>query len=328
MHKTLLSVIVLSYNGKNLTIQCLISLLNSTYNQFEIIVIDNCSTDGSLEALEQAFYNEPRIKIIPMKKNYGFAIGNNMGYEYASHHSEYMLFLNNDTIVERDCLEKVIGKMEVDHSIGAAQPKIMSMMDMSRINAVGGILDYYGRTWNIGEGEIDKKQYDKITDIFYAQGAALFVRREMVEKIGLFDPMYFMYYEDTDLSWRSWLAGYRVKLIPDGVIYHYVGAGSKSMDSTTVEYFKLFHHRKNHITTMLKNYSLVNILKYVLPFIVSMLFIANYWTTEGKKNRSLAYYKSLWWIIRHTTYIVKERAFIQKIRRISDKDIMEKMRPA
>jgi GT2 family glycosyltransferase len=228
--------------------------------------------------------------------------------------------------MNRECLERIVEYMEANPSVGEAQPKIMNMAD-GRINAFGGIVDYYGRTWHLGEGEIDYGQYDAVTDIFYAQGAAVVVRRELAQKIGLFDPIYFMYYEETDLSWRAWLAGYRVTLIPKAVVHHYGGAAFKSMDSTKVGQFKLYLHRKNHIITLLKNYSMPNVIRYALPFVIKMLLIASLWTIKGEKGRSLAYFKSLWWIGSHLPLIIIHRAAVQKLRKRSDKEIMRMMRP-
>jgi hypothetical protein len=267
------------------------------------------------------------IKIFPMDKNYGFAMGNDIGYKHTNPRSKYILFLNNDTIVDRECLERIVEYMEANPSVGEAQPKIMNMSDR-RINAFGGIVDYFGRTWHLGEGEVDQGQYDEVKDIFYAQGAAVVVRRELAEKIGLFDPIYFIYYEETDLSWRAWLAGYRVTLIPKAVVYHFGGAAFKSRVSTEVEHFRLYLHRKNHIITLLKNYSMPNVIRYALPFVIKMLLIASLWIIKGEKGRSLAYFKSLGWIGSHLPLIIIHRAAVQKLRKRSDKEIMRMMRPA
>ncbi|MBO3809821.1 MAG: glycosyltransferase family 2 protein, partial [Candidatus Brockarchaeota archaeon] len=220
-----ISVVILNYNGLRFLETCLKSLLSSTYRDFETILVDNGSKDGSIEYLEKNFSKEPRFKIVPLGKNYGFAMGCNIGYKYTSPSSEFIFFLNNDTEIEYDCLEKIIRRMEKDASIGAAQPKIRSMKDKKKIDAVGGIMDYYGRTWFLGSNDYDYGQYDSVSQTFHINGAAIVVRRSVVEKIGLFDPAYFMYYEETDLCWRIWLAGYKVAVIPEAVVYHYGGGG-------------------------------------------------------------------------------------------------------
>ncbi|MEM3390319.1 MAG: glycosyltransferase family 2 protein [Thermoproteota archaeon] len=107
------------------------------------------------------------------------------------------------------------------------------------------MIDYYGRTWHRGANEYDRGQYNSVGETFYAQGAAIVVRRKVINEIGLFEPSYFIYYEETDLCWRIWLAGYRVVVIPEAVVYHY-GGGTKISPITYQEkYFKFFNLRKN-----------------------------------------------------------------------------------
>jgi GT2 family glycosyltransferase len=320
-----ISVVILNYNGLQFLEPCLKSLLGSTYRGFEVILVDNGSKDGSVEYLEKNFSKEPRLKIIPLGKNHGFAMGNNIGYKYTNPNSEFIFFLNNDTEVENDCLEKIILKMEKDATIGAAQPKIRSMTDRKKIDAVGGIVDYYGRTWHRGFSEYDYGQYDSVSETFYAQGAAIIVRRNVIEKIGLFDPVYFIYYEETDLCWRIWLAGYKVAVIPEAVVYHY-GGGVMTQKDPQKKYLMFFRLRRNHITTMLKNYSLPNIFKYTLPFLAMMLVTAIKWSLSEERVKARAYYSAFLWVFSHIGLIVRRRRFIQKIRKISDEELMSKMK--
>jgi GT2 family glycosyltransferase len=254
-------------------------------------------------------------------------MGNNIGYKYTDPLSEFIFFLNNDTEVEKDCLEKIVKTMMQNPSVGAAQPKIRRLSNRKKIDAVGGNVDYYGRAWHLGYNEYDYGQYDVISEIFYAQGAAIIVRRDAVKEIGLFDPAYFLYYEETDLCWRMWLAGYRVIVIPQAVIYHYGGGTTISKNSHHEQYLKTFCARKNHIMTMLKNYSLSNILKYSLPFLARMLITAVWWSLTGKKAEARAYYSAFLWITFHIDLIVRRRMFVQKTRKISDKRLMKMMKP-
>ncbi|MGQ9595803.1 MAG: glycosyltransferase family 2 protein [Thermoproteota archaeon] len=321
-----ISVVILNYNGLRFLEPCLKSVLNSTCRNFEIIVVDNGSKDGSVGYLRKSFSDHPKVKPVLLNKNYGFAMGNNIGYKYTNPCSEFIFFLNNDTEMEEDCLEKIVKRMEQDPSIGAAQPKIRSMMNRKKIDAVGGIVDYYGRTWHRGFNEYDYGQYDSVSETFYAQGAAITLRRSIIEKIGLFDPAYFIYYEETDLCWRIWLAGYRIVLVPEAVVYHYGGGATTSKSSYRETYFKFFYLRKNHIMTMLKNYSLSNIFKYSLPFLVRMLITAVRWSLLGEKAKARAYYNAFWWVFSHIGLIVKRRMLVQKIRKISDEELMSKMK--
>jgi GT2 family glycosyltransferase len=241
-----ISVVILNYNGMKFLEPCITSLLKSSYDDFEILVVDNGSKDDSVNFLRRRFPNEPKLRIIDLGKNYGFAMGNNIGYIYTNPKSKFIFFLNNDTEVDKDCIKNIVKKMEEDEFIGAAQPKIRSLRNRNLIDAVGGIADYHGKTWHRGSNEYDYGQYDSITETFYAQGAAIVVRRSVIEKVGLFDPHYFMYYEETDLCWRIWLAGYKVAVIPEAIVYHYGGGSTTFKSSDYEKYFKFFHLRRNN----------------------------------------------------------------------------------
>jgi GT2 family glycosyltransferase len=323
-----ISVVILNYNGMKFLEPCITSLLKSSYDDFEILVVDNGSKDDSVNFLRRRFPNEPKLRIIDLGKNYGFAMGNNIGYIYTNPKSKFIFFLNNDTEVDKDCIKNIVKKMEEDEFIGAAQPKIRSLRNRNLIDAVGGIADYHGKTWHRGSNEYDYGQYDSITETFYAQGAAIVVRRSVIEKVGLFDPHYFMYYEETDLCWRIWLAGYKVAVIPEAIVYHYGGGSTTFKSSDYEKYFKFFHLRRNHLMTMLKNYSAPNILKYTLTFMIKMLFISILWSFSGEKVKAKAYLDALLWIFFHLNLIARKRVSIQKIRRIPDAVLMTKMIPS
>jgi|YelNatPaOPRAMG01_1025707.scaffolds.fasta_scaffold15120_3 GT2 family glycosyltransferase len=323
-----ISVVILNYNGMKFLEPCITSLLKSSYDDFEILVVDNGSKDDSVNFLRRRFPNEPKLRIIALGKNYGFAMGNNIGYIYTNPKSKFIFFLNNDTEVDKDCIKNIVKKMEEDEFIGAAQPKIRSLRNRNLIDAVGGIADYHGKTWHRGSNEYDYGQYDSITETFYAQGAAIVVRRSVIEKVGLFDPHYFMYYEETDLCWRIWLAGYKVAVIPEAIVYHYGGGSTTFKSSDYEKYFKFFHLRRNHLMTMLKNYSVPNILKYTLTFMIKMLFISILWSFSGEKVKAKAYLDALLWIFFHLNLIARKRVSIQKIRRIPDAVLMTKMIPS
>jgi len=323
-----ISVVILNYNGMKFLEPCITSLLKSSYDDFEILVVDNGSKDDSVNFLRRRFPNEPKLRIIALGKNYGFAMGNNIGYIYTNPKSKFIFFLNNDTEVDKDCIKNIVKKMEEDEFIGAAQPKIRSLRNRNLIDAVGGIADYHGKTWHRGSNEYDYGQYDSITETFYAQGAAIVVRRSVIEKVGLFDPHYFMYYEETDLCWRIWLAGYKVAVIPEAIVYHYGGGSTTFKSSDYEKYFKFFHLRRNHLMTMLKNYSVPNILKYTLSFMIKMIFISILWSFSGEKIKAKAYLDALLWIFFHLNLIARKRVSIQKIRRIPDAVLMTKMIPS
>ena len=313
------SIIILNYNGKKFLDECLISIFNTKYENFEVILIDNGSSDGSVEYVKEKFGEKEKLKILALNRNMGFAKGNNEGFKIAK--GEYIIFLNNDVRVEENWLKELIKVMERKPDIGAAQPKIL-LDDGIHIDAAGCFIDYMGRVYQRGVFEKDKGQYNSIDEVFYAKGAAIIVRRKALEEVGIFDPDYFLYYEETDLCWRIWLKGYKVAYIPNSIIYHKGGATVGKKRSPEA----IFHARKNHIATLIKNYELRNLIKYLTPLIIRMLMYTIRLFLKRNLKIGRAYIRAIFWNIVNLKKILKKRAYVQKyIRKVSDKEVMSKM---
>jgi GT2 family glycosyltransferase len=315
----LVSIIILSYNGVKYLGNCLKSVLATDYPNYEVILVDNASTDGSLTLIEYLFKHEPRLTIIRNTKNVGFSEGNNIGIRKAK--GRYIVFLNNDTEVKPDWLIELVRTMEKDRSIGAAQSKLLQLADRRRIDSVGDSIDYFGATYMRGNGEIDAGQYDNNKEIFSARGAAMIVRRSVLNEVGVFDPLFFMRCEDIDLSWRIRLGGYKVFFVPTSIVYHAGGYATLKIPSLEV----LFHSTKNEIMMLLKNYSLVNFVKFnPLPIILGSIFLDLF----VRKNISYAFArcKAVLWVLRNLRQIWRNRQIIQqRIRKVSDSDVMMHM---
>ncbi len=220
----LISVVILNYNGKDFLDTCLKSVLDSDYDNFEVILVDNASLDSSLQSAENNFGNDKRLKIIKNKDNLLFSDGNNTGIKMAQ--GDIIVILNNDTEVDKKWLKEIALAMQ-DQNIGAAQPKILTYgVSPVKIEYMGGSLDRLGYAYGIGHGQVDKNQFDNLKDIFYAAGTAMILRKKTLEEVGLFDEKFGMHWEDVDLSWRIRLSGKRITLIPKSIVYH---KGSKTM---------------------------------------------------------------------------------------------------
>jgi GT2 family glycosyltransferase len=328
MFAPMVSVIILNYNGKAFLYNCLSSVLKTNYPNFEVIFVDNESTDNSVEYVREKFGKDPRLKIIALNKNYGFAEGNNIGFKYANLESKYVVFLNNDTVVDSEWLIEAIKILEKDNSIGAAQPKLKSLKDKKRIDSAGGFLDYTGRVFIRGTGENDIGQYNSIEEIFYAQGAAIIIRKDLIHKIGLFDSEYFLNYEETDFCWRVWLAGYKVVFIFTSVVYHWGGATIHDIHKKRIIplYKIMYHSRKNQIATLIKNYSLSNLFKYLPLLIIRMLGYIIVLMIKNNTIYLLAYLKAIIWNLKNMKKLIMKRAIVQtKIRKVADKEVMKRM---
>jgi len=245
-------VAILNWNGEKLLPEFLPSVIKNTpHDLAEIVVIDNASTDKSIEILSTF----PTVKIVKLDTNYGFAEGYNRGLKLLETTASYFVLLNSDVEVTPRWIEPVIEMMEADESIAMAQPKILSYKNKSYFEyagAAGGFIDKHyfpfcrGRIFD--EVEKDEHQYDTVREIFWASGAALFIRREVFFESGGFDTDFFAHMEEIDLAWRLKNRGYKVMVNPHAVVYHLGGA---SMDYMSPR--KLCLNFRNNFYMMYKN---------------------------------------------------------------------------
>lgn len=320
------SVIMLNRNGIRILgpdlKKFIKSVLDSDYSRLELIFVDNGSDDGSVQQVEEWFGKDERFSTLALKENQGFAEGNNQGMNKASKIAKYIVLLNNDIIVERNWLKEMIGVMEQDSKIAASQPKIIKMGTSNVIDSTGGMLDRMARAYDRGSGETDEGQYDDQTDIFYAKGAAILMRRSCLNEVGLLDPDHFIYYEETDLCWRFHLAGYDVKLVPSAKVYH---KGSAYF-GTSVDPFMLYARRRHQMKMMLKNYSIMNLTKYGSLFKARAIGYFLILLVKGRYKHAAALLRAYWWNIRNIVKTLRMRKKVQSsIRRVSDDRILERM---
>jgi len=245
-------IIVLNWNGKDDTIECVRSLQKINYDNYKIIVVDNGSEDNSVSEIERLF---PAVKIIKNKKNLGFAGGNNVGIRYAvENKADYVLLINNDTTVGENFLSELVEIGESDKRIGALGSKICFHSEPNRIWFAGGKVNWLkNKGTHIGLDEIDTGQYNKISEVDYLTGCCLLIRRGVIEKIGVLAEDYFLYYEDTDFSARIKNAGYRIMYIPKSKIYHKI---SRSIKPGSPGY--IYYHVRNGLVMAKRNGSLLN----------------------------------------------------------------------
>lgn len=324
--RPLVSIIILNYQSKKFIKKCLTSVIKTNYPNFEVIFVDNFSRDGSLEFVKKSF-NATNLKIIENSENYGFAEGNNIGIKHSS--GEYIVFLNVDTEVDPNWIQELVKVMKSNPHIGAAQSKLLLMSDRNRFDSAGHFLDYCGiesfESTKI-TGEVDYGQYDEIREIFYAKGAAMMVRKKALEKVGPFDPTYFVNHEDIDLCWRILLGGYKIVFVPKSKVYHAGGGGAAGTARKERQAWILFHLRKNHVTSLIKNYQFNNLVRY-LPLYLTYLFMHGIYKLKDDIHIFQAYFKAVLWNLAKLRDILSERKRIQQfIRKVPDKEIMKYMR--
>jgi GT2 family glycosyltransferase len=221
-----IAVIVLTWNGRDLTLDCLRSLASITTPGVRTLVVDNASTDGTVEAIFAR--HGDRVTILRNAANLGFAAGNNAGIHRALEDgAAYILLLNNDTLVAPDFLAELLRPMQGDPTVGITAPKIFYAEPRNQIWFAGGEISLWrGTARHIGIRETDRGQHDRPREIDYATGCALFARREVFERVGDLDPTYRAYFEDADFCLRARAAGFRIRYVPTAKVWHRISAST------------------------------------------------------------------------------------------------------
>ncbi|KIO77777.1 glycosyl transferase family 2 [Pedobacter lusitanus] len=250
MSEPKVAVVILNWNGKQLLKDFLPSVIKSRYNNLQLIVGDNASTDGSVDYIKNNF---PEIQIIENDRNYGFAEGYNRILKQVT--ADYYVLLNSDVEVPENWIEPVIKAMEADPAIAAAQPKIKWQKDKTQFEyagAAGGFLDInafpFCRGRIFDQIEPDLGQYNQFREIFWASGAAFFIKTKQWDETGGLDPDLFAHMEEIDLCWRLKNLGYKIVYCPDAEVYH-VGGGTLDANNP----YKVFLNFRNNLMIMQKN---------------------------------------------------------------------------
>ncbi|MBN8619086.1 MAG: glycosyltransferase family 2 protein [Anaerolineae bacterium] len=230
------SIIVLNYNGREDTLACLRSLQHVTYPNLRVVMVDNASTDGTVEAVRAA---HPEVTILETGANLGFTGGNNAAIKEAIQQgADYVMLLNNDTIVAPDFVSVMVEVMEKDPTIGVTGPMIYYYSNPEVIWSAGGEIDWkHGTTSMIGLNEVDLSQFGlSPRGVDFISGCALMARREVWEKVGLLDDQFFMYYEETEWCVRAGRAGYKLAVVPMAMIWHRISIEERAVSPRTYYY--------------------------------------------------------------------------------------------
>ncbi|HSH05487.1 MAG TPA: glycosyltransferase family 2 protein [Anaerolineae bacterium] len=237
------SVVIPHWNGRHHLDVCLTALRRQTFRDFEVILADNGSEDGSQAYVRAEF---PEVRLVELGANLGFTGACNAGYEAAR--GELIVLLNNDTEVASDWLGEMVAAFDADEGIGVVACKILLFDRREHFHTAGDYVGLDGIPGNRGVWQRDEGQYDEAEDVFGACAGAAGYRREMVAEIGFLDDAFFFSCEDVDLSWRAQLAGWRVRYVPTAVVYHKLKAsgGDGSLSS--------YYDGRNSLYVLWKNY--------------------------------------------------------------------------
>lgn len=320
----LFSIIIVNFNGKEYLDSCVASVLKNKYENFEIIVVDNGSKDGSVSLLKKKYRKcLNKIKIVELQKNFGPAKARNEGVKVAS--GVYIGFLDNDTQVHKNWISSALETFKINKNIGIVQSKILLNDDRRRIDYVGEYLGNFGfLVSSAAYGEIDNNQYNQNSKILAAKSAGMFIRKKVFDEIGGFDEDYFIFVEETDLGWRSWLKGYECVFCPSSIVYHNFSSTKNIVDKKFNTYLIRFHGCKNYLMTLIKNLSLLWLIKILPVHIFLWICLSLYFLIKGNINSSINIFKGILWNIYNIKSTLKKRTVIQNSRVISDEDLFFK----
>jgi len=307
--KPLVSIIILNYNAGKLLLECVESVFNTNYTNFEVLVIDNASSDNSHKICKEKF---ERIYLIENKTNLGYCEGNNVGVQKAS--GEFIVILNPDTVVDSNWLNDLIVAYYI-YGDGIYQPKFLTTTDHKILMSTGNMIQLFGFGFSRGKGQVDTKQFEKIEKIGYASGTCIFTTKKIFLKIGMFDPFLFAYHDDLDLCWRAILQGINSYYVPKSIVYHPPEGFSFKWSS-----FKYYLLERNRLYCILTNYSRTTFYKMLPALILVEIAIIIFYLKKRMLNEKL---KSYFDIIKNREKIRKKYLEIQKNRIVDDEEIIK-----
>jgi hypothetical protein len=276
--------VILNTNRREDTLACLASLEACSYENHHVIVLDNASTDGSLEAIRA---NHPWAQTIELEKNLGYAGNNNVGIQAAlDQEADWIFVLNEDTIVDPECVTRLVQAGECDSQMGILGPTVYHFDEPEVIQSAGGRLDEHWDSVHLGQNEMDTGQYDQVREVDWISGCALLIRRQVVERIGMLDVRFFYYWEETDWCLRARENGWRILHVPSAKLWH-KGVQRDYRPSPTVTYYAT----RNHLLLLQKHRAPLSV--WLFTFIQTLRTLVS-WTVRPRWREMRGHRDAMW----------------------------------
>ncbi|MFN8491960.1 MAG: glycosyltransferase family 2 protein [Caldilineaceae bacterium] len=307
------SIIIVNWNAQHYLERCLPTVFAQDFTDFEVILIDNGSTDGSVAYVQTHF---PQVRVIQNQQNCGFAPANNQGIRAST--AEFVALLNNDTTIDPRWLRALVQAMQSDPTVGMCAAKMLLAERPGIIDAAGIALDRAGIAWNVAGGQVDGAVgTEQMREPFGACGGAALYRRAMLDEIGLLDEEFFCYLEDVDLAWRAQWAGWRCLYAPQATVLHL-----HSATSNRIPHFKSRLLGRNKIWLICKNYPLPQLIWYLPIIALYELLSLGYALRQRRLGSALA---GRWAALGKIPLMLTRRR--TRVKRISSKAMLEKLHP-
>lgn len=291
-----MSLITLNFNQTAITCEFLESTKLLTYKNFETIVVDNGSKEDPTAQILAGNY--PNVQVLVSPTNLGFTGGNNFGMHHAK--GDFIFIVNNDTEVTPDLLERLLAPFEQDETIGVTCPKIRYFHNPDTIQYAGfnPMNLFTGRQSAVGSKEVDNGQHNQPGFTHCAHGAAMLVKREVIEKVGMFADKFFIYYEESDWSARIIRAGFKIMYVADGLIYH-----KESITMGKESAIKVYYHTRNRILYMRRNTNFMQLMAFSLffTFLTFPKGVMKY-TLKGQFQHLKSFLRGAFWNLTTSSY--------------------------
>ena len=304
----LVSIVILNYNAGKLLDECIQSIYKTEKADFEIILVDNASTDKSYKEYAQKF---PDVKLIENEKNLGYCEGNNVGIRATK--GEFVVVLNPDTIVNPNWLYELIHAYQKNGE-GIYQPKILATTDHNMLLSSGQFIQLFGFGYSRDKGETHVEGSNNIEKIGYASGTCIFTSKKIIEKLNLFDPFLFAYHDDLDLCWRASMLGINSFYVPASVIFHPIEGYSFKWSK-----FKFYLMERNRQYCLLTHFSKSSYFKMLPSLILVDFAVSLFYLKKGMFGTKI---RTSLNILKNLIKISKKYEEIQSTRTLSDKEIL------
>ncbi len=311
-HFPFVSIVIVTHNHRSFLEPCLKSVLNTDYPNYEIIVVDNGSTDGSIDVVERIIEDHCELRLIKNASNLGHSLGVNIGVERAR--GDYFAKLDDDTVVDPGWLEELMKVLIADPTIGVVQSGsyYYEGAELKPHPAYAATIDYLGQT--------HFRHVESTQEVFHPTMYACAMKKSLFRQVGGYHPKYIIYYDEVDLGWKLRLLGYRCVVVPSSAVRH---KGPSKGGSPILQ----FHHIKNHLSTMIANYELTNLAGY-LPRTIGLMIVEGLYELAKRRNPKAMFYtiKALIWNLANFRNTYLRRKFVNhKLRRLPDKYIKRSM---
>ena len=284
MTQPLVVTVILNTNRREDTCAALASLAQNTYQNHQMIVLDNASTDGSVPAIQAAF---PGVQIILLEKNLGYAGNNNVGIQAAlARGAEWVFVLNEDTVLAPDCLEQLVSVGQSDPQIGIVGPMVYHHNEPTVIQSAGGKMGHDWCAWHLAQNEPDRGQFSQPHDVDWISGCAILVRRAVIEQVGMLDQRFFYYWEETEWCVRTKKAGWRIVHVPQAKLWH-KGVQRDYKPSPSVTYYST----RNRLMMLAKHHA--PLVAWVVAWKQTLRTLLS-WSIRPKWRSMLGHRNAMW----------------------------------